>query len=883
MKRFVINALIAVAVAGLQLSGALEVFEMRLMDLRFATFDRPPTGDVVVVGIDDRSIRRLGVWPWPRALHGMVVNRLHAAGAAEIVIDVDFSSASLPAQDAAFADALARAGGTVTLPVFSQHGGLLDASGVPSTVDTGPRPEFLDHVDLASANVFPHADGLVRQIGATAVWDDRVVPTLAAVLAGSAVDRQPNVHSDFYIDYGIDPGGVVLLPFFDVLVGDFAPDEVRGKRVIIAATAVELADYAPVPLFRSIPGGMVQVLAAESLIQDRTLGRSSTGLVIAGTFAVVFGFGVLIGNGSWRRGLIALVLIALTVVAIGFTSYVVAPILVDMVPWLLAAMASYVFFLIQKIDLLDLQLLARSIALRRKNAFLRRVAEHAFDGLITTSPDGVIRWISASAERIFGTRADRMIGCHLSDMCLPPQSGDDRTLSRNGHAASLAGFPAVGQPPQEMLGRRANGEVFPVEVAITEISDHQGPVTVVVVRDISERTKARRQADRAQARLLDAVESSPDGFVLFDAADAMVLCNRRFRELLAPVDDTLTPGARFLDIVRAMVDRGYHPQTDIGPEAWMYDRLARYRHPSGRFEEKMPGDRWLAYSERRTIEGGVVGIVTDITEAKERERDLSRAMVEAELASRAKSEFLANVSHEMRTPLNAIIGFAELMEQELMGPIGEDCYKEYAGDIRSGADRLLRAITDVLDLSRIQVGDLQIDDVELDVVDLVEKSLRLISARTEAAGLTIGHDIAKYGPRLTGDERLIRQALMNILSNAVKFTPRGGAVTVSFQLGEDQAWGLSVTDTGIGIEESKLGLVLEPFGQADSGLSRRFEGTGLGLTLSRSFVELHGGTLTIRSAPGEGTTVILLFPAERILPPARGKMVEHRGVVAADV
>ncbi|MDH3475554.1 MAG: ATP-binding protein, partial [Rhodospirillales bacterium] len=270
-------------------------------------------------------------------------------------------------------------------------------------------------------------------------------------------------------------------------------------------------------------------------------------------------------------------------------------------------------------------------------------------------------------------------------------------------------------------------------------------------------------------------------------------------------------------------------------------------------------------SERATHNSGRVAILTDITELKEKQLDLRRAVERAETASRSKTEFLANMSHELRTPLNAIIGFSEIMTKEALGPVGTPRYREYAKDINSSGTHLLGLINDVLDVSKIEAGKYQLSEETVDICDIVESSRRLVSARAEQAGHELIVDLPKDLPPLLADPRTLKQVLLNLLSNAVKFTPDGGRISLRAHVLDDGSVEVQVVDTGIGIAANDLPHAMALFGQVDSKLARKYEGTGLGLPLSRNLMQLHGGTLRVESEVGEGTSVTLRFPSRRVL------------------
>jgi signal transduction histidine kinase len=252
-----------------------------------------------------------------------------------------------------------------------------------------------------------------------------------------------------------------------------------------------------------------------------------------------------------------------------------------------------------------------------------------------------------------------------------------------------------------------------------------------------------------------------------------------------------------------------------------------------------------------------------LAQVQARDEHLQAARRDAELGNRAKSEFLAAMSHELRTPLNAIIGFSEIMSNEMFGPLGAPNYREYAADIHASGTHLLDIINDILDVARVEAGKLTLRETEIDVRALIEKSVRLVRERAATAGLQLAVDIADDLPLLRADERLIKQSITNLLSNAIKFTPKGGAIVLT--AGPDAGGGMTIAvrDSGIGIDAANLEKVFSPFYQVDSTLARTQEGLGLGLPLVKSFIEQHGGAVSIASKPGRGTTVRLHFPADR--------------------
>jgi signal transduction histidine kinase len=270
-------------------------------------------------------------------------------------------------------------------------------------------------------------------------------------------------------------------------------------------------------------------------------------------------------------------------------------------------------------------------------------------------------------------------------------------------------------------------------------------------------------------------------------------------------------------------------------------------------------DRYL--EERRNDESARLKL--HIAELEETRRELDMALESAQAASRTKSAFLANMSHELRTPLNAIIGFSELLVGEAFGPLGHQRYRSYATDIRTSGGHLLSLINDILDISRLEEGKAELNERPIDLDQLLRETRTMVENHARSAAVLLSVDIRADLPLLLGDERRIKQILLNLLSNAIKFTPPGGKVALKAMLAKDGGVIMTVEDTGIGISETDLPKAFESFGQIDNRLSRKYEGSGLGLPLARHLAELHGGSLTIESEVDSGTLATLYLPPTR--------------------
>ena len=373
----------------------------------------------------------------------------------------------------------------------------------------------------------------------------------------------------------------------------------------------------------------------------------------------------------------------------------------------------------------------------------------------------------------------------------------------------------------------------------------------------------RRSEARLKRRSLllqSTLEHIGEGLSVFDSRGRLIAWNSRFCELLdLPAD--LTVGAPLRDILMLQAVRG-----DFGdgePEAEVAKRLELfYRNVPTVKERVTPGGRTLQIFRRAMPNGAVVSVYSDITDLKASERKLIQARSQAEMANRSKSDFLANMSHELRTPLNAIIGFSEIISKELFGPIVNEKYLEYIRDIHNSSLHLLSIINDVLDMSKIEAGKLELSKEALNIQSVISDVIRMMHERAQSRGIELITRLLDEEVDVWADERAMKQIFLNLLSNAIKFSKAGGRVYV--RVGADQP-NLAVVefeDYGIGMNEEEQERALQPFGQAKPATTRNYGGTGLGLPITKGLVEAHGGKLAIKSRAGSGTIVRVVLPTE---------------------
>ena len=732
MRKHTILVSMFLALSGLALSGGLEWFERSLMELRFRLVQRDAGDRLVLIEIDEASLRRLDVWPWPRTLHARLLDRLIADGAETVAFDIDFSSRSTPEGDAAFADALARAGKRAVLPVFRPKG----QPGSKTLGETQPIEMFARHASLASVIVAPDSDSRVRRIDSTLKLPGGLVPSMPVLLGAGG---RP-VPAGFYVDFGIRTQTIPRISYADALAGDFPSGFFAWRAALVAATAVQLGDNLSTPVHVIAAGGEVLALAAESLRQDRALTRTGPLPALALAFLLMLWLAPRMGNWRAARGFVLAAGLSLAVLWASTAAQAAAAVTADAAPALIAPWLALLNGLLQKIERQALHLFRHRLHVQQHALIMREIVDNSFDALIVFGYDGRITLHNQAAGELFGGAGDDLRGLDTEALV---------RVSADANGRPLAELLAADEPPSGLLEGIAvdrHGREIPVELSIRRMTIHP---------------TASRFERRSKART-------------------------------------------------------YHFIT-----------------------------------------------ARDVSARRAAEAARQRALKEAKAANRAKSQFLATMSHELRTPLNAIIGFSDILKNQLFGPLGHANYRQYAQDVHESGQHLLALINDILDVTRVDLGEMKVQAAPLDLAEAARAALRLVAGTLEKKPLEVRQEFPADLPALVADPRLVKQILVNLLSNAVKFTPEGGRVTVGAGRRADGGITVKVSDTCIGIAKEAIANLGKPFYQADQSHTRRFEGAGLGLSIVAGLMKLHGGTFAVESEPGRGTTVSCHFPKER--------------------
>ena len=468
--------------------------------------------------------------------------------------------------------------------------------------------------------------------------------------------------------------------------------------------------------------------------------------------------------------------------------------------------------------------------------------------------------------RYFDLSAEQIVGCKIQDFmdhenALHFQQSFEVCLSRK-KSVTIQALPGV------------PGTVRVYGFYISPILDDNKNVIfldVIGQLDVADQSILQRERDDAISLMTSIFEVSEVGIIVTDQSGRIVRINDSFIRIYGWSRDELI-NADVISLVtpdeRELARKNHDEFIRTGVRSSGELKIIR---KNGSIANALFTTATLELSQKRRFQ---VTTVMDITMRKQMEESLRLAKEQADTANRAKSTFLANMSHELRTPLNAIIGFSEMMIKETFGALGHAKYKEYLGDIHVSAGHLLEIINEVLDMSKIEAGRIELDEHEVDIQELIKSVTRMMASRAFGSNLILNVEIHENLPNLYADQRLIRQVLINIVTNAVKFSRSGGKIDISAYTLDDGRMQIAVTDEGVGIPKEKIKQAMEPFGQvSDRAENSDHQGTGLGLPLAKAMVELHDGMLRLESDIGEGTKVFISFPAYRLI--ARSEPTPH--------
>ena len=699
---------------------------------RFGIAKRPASGEVVIVEIDARSLENIGVWPWPRRLHGELLDRLTEAGAGQVAFDIDFSQSSDPVNDAALEAALRRAGGATILPAFLQ----LSSTGAANrhVVLTKPIPQFAAQAWTGLVNADIDSRGTVRGVFGGIDYEGEYYPAFAELLAGTVGSANRRIG----VDFSIDAASLPSFSYSDVLNGSVSQAALAGKTVIVGATAIELRDQVTVPGYNILSGPALQALAMESLIQNRVVRFGGPIPQAAGLVAIILIFSFAAPIPRWRRqrGRVLLFLPVIEIIALILQHQFAVSL--PTAAWHLALVVYYGLATIRELQVRALATALAKAKSQNTEQILAQVMDDGFDGVIIAEPDGSILTCNRAGYRIIFDRSgvEDLAGCHLED-ALPEDF-------------AKAVLPAL----KEAMELSSRASVREVEIGEAE--------------------------------------------------------NTKFIEMTATRSD-LTGGG--LNTIVTLTFR-------------------------------------------------------DVTDRRKAELAAQASASEAIAANQAKSNFLASISHELRTPLNAIIGFSDVITTMGRKQMPEE-FLDYCQHINESGHSLLAMVNELIDISRIELGRYVLDEERFEVNSFCSTIVRTVAGWPQTEGRHVVIRTDRDALQLHADKRLVRQMVLNLVSNAVKFTDDGGCIEIRTVLLPSGELEIVVADDGIGIDPEALDQVTRPFFQSDADLARNQDGAGLGLAIVSGYIGAHGGTIVIDSNKSDGTTVRLVFPPERVFPPDR--------------
>lgn len=497
-----------------------------------------------------------------------------------------------------------------------------------------------------------------------------------------------------------------------------------------------------------------------------------------------------------------------------------------------------------------------------RDQFLRAVLLNMSEAVVAIDSRGTILFFSPGSEQLLGYGAGETIGRNVSML----MAGADAARHDGYLQAYLQSEQSriIGRSRQVTAVTKA-GERIAVDLRVVALEHAGVRLFIGTMRDVRERVErelrleaAKRQLAERNLQLRAILRSVSEGICLFDRHHRLITCNDRFLGMFGLGDDRIRRGTSFRDLIELHLPATCGGSGDVPDcRATLLD-LAR-RQSLGTVKLTLESAPILRVMLTPLPDGRMVMTVTDISDEEHASEKLRRALASERAASQAKSEFLANMNHELRTPLNAILGMTDAILHGYCGDLAAR-QREYLRDIHAAGEHLRNLIGEILDLSKIESGNFKLLFEHAAPGELMQECARMVDGLARGAGLRMKIEVAEGIGDLVVDARVMKQTILNLLSNAIKFTPAGGSVTLRLAPGEFGGARIEVADTGIGMDADEIATAVSVFGQVENVMNRKHSGTGLGLPLARAFVELHGGSLRIESAPDAGTKVIIDLP-----------------------